>query len=241
MSLTQAATTGAPSAELLTQSALATALWLAGTAAVALPLGLLAGTWLDEFAPEGRARALLGSGVATLARLPSVAAAGAVAAAALWLGWRPDGLGAGCVVGAIALMPLSAQATRRSLHAISPSVREACAALGASRDATLATVVLPTARPLVLAELARATARVAGDAAPLIVLTALAPGASGGSHGLVADTLGPTALRAVMAGQFSAAVGAGSLLLSLVLLLRGLASIIHGRAADRLVNLVDPR
>jgi len=74
---------------------------------------------------------------------------------------------------ALLVLPVIVMATRESLRAVPPSIREASFALGASRWQTVRHQVLPAAFPGVLTGTILAMSRAIGETAPLITIGAL--------------------------------------------------------------------
>ena len=72
------------------------------------------------------------------------------------------------------ILPIVIIASEEALRAVPPSIREGAFALGASRWQTIWHLVLPQAFPSILNWVILAISRAIGEAAPLIVLGALA-------------------------------------------------------------------
>jgi phosphate transport system permease protein len=156
-------------------------LLLALTALFALPIGVGAALYLEEYGKHARIGALLERNIAQLADVPSVIY-GLIGLAVFV---RTLGLGRSVIAGAATLvllvLPVVISSAREALRGVPDSLREACFALGASRWQTLRGVILPLALPGILGGATRALGRALGEAAALIVLgalsgTALVPG-----------------------------------------------------------------
>jgi phosphate transport system permease protein len=108
------------------------------TAALAIPIGVLAATYLEEFAPKNRWTDLVEVNINNLAAVPSIVYG--LLGLAVFINWmnvpRSSPLVGGLVLALMAL-PTVIIATRSSLRAVPPSIREAALALGASRTQTV--------------------------------------------------------------------------------------------------------
>jgi len=153
---------------------------LVGLASViALPVGLLAGIFLAEFAGRKMASAIRFA-ADILAGVPSIIVG--VFAYALLV--RPlhsySALSAGVAL-AIIMIPVVARTAEESLRLVPGSQREAALALGISRWRIILGVIIPGATTGIVTGIMLAVARVAGETAPLI-FTAL--GSAFGVQGL---------------------------------------------------------
>ncbi|MCX5997805.1 MAG: phosphate ABC transporter permease PstA [Chloroflexi bacterium] len=147
--------------------------------AIALPVGLLAGIFLAEFAGPKMASAIRFA-ADILAGVPSIIVG--VFAYALLV--RPlhsySALSAGVAL-AIIMIPVVARTAEESLRLVPGSQREAALALGISRWRIILGVIIPGATTGIVTGIMLAVARVAGETAPLI-FTAL--GSAFGVQGL---------------------------------------------------------
>ena len=157
--------------------------------AIALPVGLLAGVFLAEFAGPRMASAIRFA-ADILAGVPSIIVG--VFAYALLV--RPmqsySALSAGVAL-AIIMVPVVARTAEESLRLVPGSQREAALALGISRWRMILGVVIPGAVTGIVTGIMLAVARVAGETAPLI-FTAL--GSAFGVQGL-AEPIGALPLQ----------------------------------------------
>lgn len=154
-----------------------------GAAALAVPLGLGAAVYFEEYGAEGRFGRMLETNLELLAGVPPVIyglLGLEIFARGLDLGW---GRGAAIATLALLLVPLVVTAARRGLAEVSGGQREAGLALGGTRWQVLRQLVLPAAMPRFASELLRALARALGEAAPLVMLAALAGEALGEAGG----------------------------------------------------------
>lgn len=164
------------------------------TAAFAVPVGVGAAVWLEEYGTVytahgahggagghgGRGRwlariaALLELNVKNLAGVPSVVYG--VLGFAVFV--RALGMGRSLIAGALTLallvLPIIVVATREALRTVPLSLREQCLALGATRWQAIRRVVLPTAMPGIATAVILALSRALGETAPLVVVGAFA-------------------------------------------------------------------
>jgi len=143
------------------------------TAAFALPLGVGAAIYLEEYNRRGWFSRLIELNIANLAGVPSII----YGLLGLELFVRALGLGrsllAGALTMALLVLPIIIIATRAALRSVPGSIREASYALGASRWQTVRYQLLPLALPGILTGSILALSRAIGEAAPLITIGAL--------------------------------------------------------------------
>jgi phosphate transport system permease protein len=143
------------------------------TAALAVPVGVAAAIYLEEYGGRGRVARLIEINVANLAGVPSII----YGLLGLGLFVRFMGMGRSVLAGACTLgllvLPVVILSTREALRAVPPSLREGSYALGATRWQTVWHQVLPAAFPGVLTGLILALSRAIGETAPLITIGAL--------------------------------------------------------------------
>ena len=154
--------------------ALVGSIYLVGlTALFAVPIGVGAATYLEEYARNSRFAALIETNIANLAGVPSII----YGLLGLEIFVRVLGLGASLLAGACTLallvLPIVIVSTREALRTVPDSLREASMALGATRWQTVRRVVLPIALPGILTGAILAVARAIGETAPLIVIGAV--------------------------------------------------------------------
>jgi len=147
------------------------ALMLLVTALLAIPIGVLAAVYLEEFAPKNRITDLIEVNINNLAAVPSIVYG--LLGLALFINWmqlpRSSPLVGGLVLALMAL-PTIIIATRSSLKAVPPSIREAALALGASKTQTVFQHVLPLAMPGVMTGAIISMAHALGETAPLLLI-----------------------------------------------------------------------
>jgi len=143
------------------------------TAVVAVPVGVGAAIYLEEYAKKGWFSRVVEVNIANLAGVPSII----YGLLGLELFVRAMGLDrsllAGALTMALLVLPIIIIAGREALRAVPPSIREASYALGASRWQTIRYQVLSLAFPGILTGSILALSRAIGEAAPLITMGAL--------------------------------------------------------------------
>ncbi len=153
-------------------------LWLLGLVAVfAIPLGVGAAVFLEEYAPPGRLRRVIQTNIANLAGVPSIVYG--ILGLALFVrafGFRALALGpslwAGSLTLALLILPVIVIATQESLRTVPPSLRQAALALGATRWQVVRDHVLPAALPGILTGTILGLSRAIGETAPLLMVGA---------------------------------------------------------------------
>lgn len=143
------------------------------TAALAIPLGLGAAIYLEEYARPSRLTTLIELNIANLAGVPSIIY-GLLGLELFVRAMKFDrSLIAGACTLALLLLPMVIMASREALRTVPASIREASLALGADKFRTIRKVVLPMSLPGVLTGIILALARAIGETAPLITIGAL--------------------------------------------------------------------
>ena len=143
------------------------------TGLIAIPIGIGAAIYLEEYGGRGRLSRLIEINIANLAGVPSII----YGLLGLGLFVRIMGMNRSVLAGASTLallaLPVIILATREALRAVPKSLREASYALGATRWQTTWHQVLPAALPGVLTGVILALSRSIGETAPLITIGAL--------------------------------------------------------------------
>lgn len=143
------------------------------TAIFALPVGVGAAVYLEEYGRRGRLANIIEINIANLAGVPSII----YGLLGLELFVRVTGMGRSVMAGALTLgllvLPIVIISAREALRTVPLALREAGLALGATRWQVIRQVVLPMALPGILTGAILAVARAIGEAAPLILLGAL--------------------------------------------------------------------
>ena len=140
---------------------------LIGIAALfAVPIGCLCGIHLAEF-PEARFSSIVRFAADVLNGVPSIVI-GIFAYGILVLPVKRFSAIAGGVALGLLMIPLVVRTTEELLLLVPAGLREGALALGATRSRAVFSVILPAALPGILTGILVATARVAGETAPLL-------------------------------------------------------------------------
>jgi phosphate transport system permease protein len=143
------------------------------TAATAVPMGVAAGVYLEEYAPKNWLTALIEINIANLAGVPSIVyGLMALGLFVYQLKLGQSVLSAGLTL-ALLILPIVIVATREAIRAVPSSMREAAYALGATKWQTTRDHTLPYSMGGVLTGVIIALSRAIGESAPLITIGAL--------------------------------------------------------------------
>lgn len=144
------------------------------TTIIALPIGVAAGIYLEEYSKKGKLSALLEINISNLAGVPSII----YGLLGLEVFVRIMNLGASVIAGSLTLslliLPIIIVATREAIKAVPSSIKDASYALGASKWQTIWYQILPASSGGILTGVILALSRAVGETAPLIVIGALA-------------------------------------------------------------------
>lgn len=143
------------------------------TACAAIPLGVAAGVYLEEYAPKNWMTAIIEINISNLAGVPSIV----YGLLALGLFVYQFGLGqsilsAGLTL-ALLILPVVIVATREAIRAIPQSIREGSYACGATNWQTVRDHILPYSSAGILTGVIIGMARAIGETAPIITIGAL--------------------------------------------------------------------
>jgi len=143
------------------------------TMVIAVPLGIAAGVYLEEYAPKNRLTALIEINIANLAGVPSII-------------WGLLGLGlfiytfhmersifAGGLTLGLLVLPIVIISTREAIRAIPNIIREGSVALGATKWQTVRHHIIPYSMGGILTGSIIAMGRAIGETAPLICIGAV--------------------------------------------------------------------
>jgi phosphate transport system permease protein len=139
--------------------------------ALALPIGVAASIYLEEFAPKNRLTDIIEVNISNLAAVPSIVFG--ILGLAIFINFA--GLPQSApIVGGLVLtlmtLPTIIIATRASLRAVPPSIREAALGVGASKMQAVFHHVLPLAAPGILTGTIIGLAQALGETAPLLLI-----------------------------------------------------------------------
>ncbi|SNY91871.1 phosphate transport system permease protein [Cohaesibacter sp. ES.047] len=137
----------------------------------ALPIGVAASIYLEEFAPKNRWTDLIEVNINNLAAVPSIVFGLLGLAVFINFAGLPR---SASVVGGLVLtlmtLPTIIIATRSALKAVPPSIREAALGVGASKTQAIFHHVLPLASPGILTGTIIGLAQALGETAPLLMI-----------------------------------------------------------------------
>lgn len=157
---------------------------------VAIPLGVAAAIYLEEYARDTRLTRMFVTNIRNLAGVPSVVygiLGLAVFVQTLRTITGPQSNGRSIISGgltlAVLVMPLIIIATMEALRAVPRGIREAAYGVGATRWEVVRSHVLPYAAPGVFTGSILAMARAFGETAPLLLVGAVTGFLSTGSGG----------------------------------------------------------
>ena len=143
------------------------------TMLAAMPLGVAAGIYLEEYAPRNWMTDLIEINVTNLAGVPSIVyGLLALGLFVYGLGFGQSILSAGLTL-ALLILPVVIVATRESIRAIPGTIREGAYAVGATKWQTVRDHVLPYSTGGILTGIIIGLARAIGETAPVITIGAL--------------------------------------------------------------------
>jgi len=141
------------------------------TALLAVPVGVAAAVYLEEFAPKNRLTDFIEVNINNLAAVPSIVFGLLGLAVFLnFFGLPRSAPVTGGVVLALMTLPTVIIATRSALKAVPPSIREAALGIGASPYQVILHHVLPLAAPGILTGTIIGMAQALGETAPLLMI-----------------------------------------------------------------------
>lgn len=144
------------------------------TVIFAIPIGVGAGIYLEEYSKKSKLSSLLEINISNLAGVPSII----YGLLGLGIFVRYFNFGGSILAGSLTLslliLPIIIVATREAIKAVPPSLKEASFALGASKWQTISNVVLPSSFGGIITGIILSLSRAIGETAPLIVVGAMA-------------------------------------------------------------------
>ncbi|GAA0416522.1 phosphate transport system permease protein PstA [Acrocarpospora corrugata] len=155
-------------------SGIAGTLWIIGlTAVMALPTGVLAAIYLEEYADNTKwYNRLIELNIANLAAVPSIVYG--ILGLGIIARWLDFGFTVmtGAVTISLLVLPIVIISAREAIRAVPPSIREGSLALGATQWQTIYRQVLPASIPGIATGSILALSRAIGEAAPFLMLGA---------------------------------------------------------------------
>jgi phosphate transport system permease protein len=169
---------------------------IAFVAVIAVPLGIAAAVYLQEYAHDTRVNRALITNIRNLAGVPSIVygiLGVVVFVETLRSVTGPESFGRSYISGgltlAVLVMPFMIIITMEALRAVPRGIREAAYGVGATRWEVVRSHVLPYAAPGVFTGAILALARAFGETAPLLLVGAVTGYLSPGGSGNVIETL----------------------------------------------------
>ncbi|MFC6736345.1 phosphate ABC transporter permease PstA, partial [Halolamina salina] len=142
-------------------------------AAIAVPAGVGAAVYLEEYAPDTTLTRIIDVNISNLAGVPSVVYGLLGLGLFVRYGGQPTGtLLVGGATLALLVFPIVIISAREAIRAVPDSARQASYGMGATRWQTVKNVVLPRAFPGILTGTILALSRAIGETAPLLVIGA---------------------------------------------------------------------
>ncbi|ANX04270.1 phosphate ABC transporter permease PstA [Immundisolibacter cernigliae] len=143
------------------------------TALAAIPLGIAAGVYLEEYARRNWVTEIIEVNVTNLAGVPSIVyGLLALSLFVYGMGFGQSILSAGLTL-ALLILPVIIVSTREAIRAIPGTIREGAYALGATRWQTVRDHVVPYSTGGILTGVIIGLARAIGETAPVITIGAL--------------------------------------------------------------------
>jgi len=144
------------------------------TALLAVPLGVAAGLYLEEFANQKKwYNRLIEVNLTNLAAVPAIVYGMLTAGLALAIGLERRVVLAGAIALALLILPVIIISTREAVRAVPAEIRDGSLALGATPIQTVWRQTLPAAVPGIATGAILALSRAIGEAAPLLLLGGL--------------------------------------------------------------------
>lgn len=146
---------------------------IAGTAAIAFPLGILTGIYLNEYSKDTRFTRIIREAIDLLNGTPSIVFGmfGMVLfVTSLGFGYS---LLAGWITLAFMILPVVIRTTEEALKSVPMDLREASRAMGATKWKTIYKVVIPAAMGGIVTGSILSIGRAAGETAPIMLTAAV--------------------------------------------------------------------
>lgn len=143
------------------------------TTLFAVPLGVGAALYLEEYAADTRWKKLIQLNIANLAGVPSIVYGLLGLGIFVWALQLGRSVLAGSLTLTLVVLPIVILAAQEALRAVPGTIRQASFALGATRWQTTWRQVLPAAMPGIMTGVILAISRALGEAAPLVAMGAV--------------------------------------------------------------------
>ena len=143
------------------------------TALAAIPLGIAAGIYLEEYGKKNWPMAIIEINIANLAGVPSIVYGLLALGLFVYFLKFGESILTGGLTLALLILPMVIMATRESIRAIPNSIREASYALGATKWQTVQWHIIPYSTGGILTGIIIGLSRAIGETAPIITVGAL--------------------------------------------------------------------
>jgi phosphate transport system permease protein len=143
------------------------------TALAAIPLGIAAGIYLEEYGKKNWPMAIIEINIANLAGVPSIVYGLLARGLFVYFLKLGESILTGGLTLALLILPMVIMATRESIRAIPNSIREASYALGATKWQTVQWHIIPYSTGGILTGIIIGLSRAIGETAPIITVGAL--------------------------------------------------------------------
>lgn len=144
------------------------------TALLAVPIGIGAAVYLEEFASRrSRFAKLVEVNVQNLAAVPAIIYGMLTAGLVVTIGIKRNSILSGAIALALLILPVIIVTTREALRAVPQEIRQGSLALGATQMQTMWRQTLPASTPGIATGVILALSRALGEAAPLLLLGGL--------------------------------------------------------------------
>jgi phosphate transport system permease protein len=212
---------------------------------IVAPIGILAGIYINEYAPDNKITRTIMIAVTSLAGVPSIVHALFGLGAFIGAMGMSKGLLAAAMTLSVMTLPVIITSTREALSSVPKNFREACWNLGASRWQTIRTIVLPNSFGGILTGVILVIARAAGETAPIMFMGAvmwlrIAPSGPErlAPYGLNDEFMAMSNHLNLISKDIpnmpeSMKFGSAFILLAMILLINGVASLVRLRLRQR--------
>lgn len=150
-----------------------TSLLMLVTAAAAIPLGVAAGIYLEEYAGKNWITNIIEINISNLAGVPSIIYGLLALGLFVYFFKFGESILTGGLALALLILPMVIMATREAIRAIPNSIREASYALGATKWQTVKNHIIPYSAGGILTGIIIGLSRAIGETAPIITVGAL--------------------------------------------------------------------
>ncbi len=221
------------------KAALAGTIWVIGlTALIAVPVGVAAAVYLEEFVPKtNRLAGFIQLNISNLAGVPSIIY-GLLGLAVFVRFFALDrSVLAGALTMSLLILPMIIVVSQEAIRAVPNSYREGALAIGATRWQTVRTQVIPAALSGITTGIILSLSRAMGESAPLITIGAvtfikMTPQKLGDKFTVLPIQIFDWSSRPQV-GYHEVAAAASIVLLAVLIVLNGIAITIRLRAQKR--------